>query len=88
MSSVTAFRIAWLISLGLAGAMGLVMWLGWAGNEAERIDWFGHAWLLMIGMAALFGVGELIAGPLRKITLKAGPVELNIDGDDASENPE
>lgn len=83
MSSVTAFRLAWLILLAIAGGMGLVIWLGWDGNEAQRIDWFGYGFLSVISMAGLFGLGELIAGPLQNIKIKAGPVEVEIDGDEA-----
>lgn len=81
---VVAFIALGIVHLLAAAALVLVMWKGaWGVNtEALRLEYFGKALLSLIGVDALFGAGILIAGPLRNITFKAGPVEASLNGDD------
>lgn len=78
------FVLGYLSALLATAALVSLLWKGgWqVSTEALRLDYLGKALLSFVGLAALFGGGILIAGPLRNISIKAGPVECSIDGDD------
>jgi hypothetical protein len=77
------FTCGFLASLLFAAMLVLIMWLGkWeVATQPLRLNYFGEALLAVLAIAALFGAGALI-GHLKTITMKAGPVEASLSGDD------
>ena len=75
--------LGYVVTLLLAAALVLILWKGgWQVNtETLRIGYLGEALLSSYGLLALFGAGGLI-GHLKSISLKAGPVEADMSGDD------
>ena len=75
--------LGFLATLLLATGITLILWKGgWQlSTEALRIGYLGEALLSSFGLLGLFAAGGLI-GHLKSISLKAGPIQADLAGDD------